>query len=92
MIAPASGAARNATANATSSGSSSRPSGAIDASASSPAPRPVRASMATIRSTDAVVMSVRTYAGQTALAVTPVPATSAATARMSPTTACLEAV
>ena len=37
-------------------------------------------------------MSVRTNAGQTALAVTPVPATSAATARMSPTAACLEAV
>ena len=32
-------------------------------------------------------MSVRTNAGQTALAVTPVPATSAATARISPTAA-----
>ena len=37
-------------------------------------------------------MSVRTNAGQTAFAVTPVPATSAATARMRPTAACLEAV
>ena len=37
-------------------------------------------------------MSVRTKAGQTALAVTPVPATSAATARMSPTAACFDAV
>ena len=37
-------------------------------------------------------MSVRTKVGQTALTRTPVPASSAATARVRPTTACLEAV
>jgi len=38
------------------------------------------------------VISVRTKVGQTALTRTPVPASSAATARVSPMTACLDAV
>ena len=54
LIAPASGAAKNATAKATSSGSIRRPSGAILASTSSPSARPVRASMF---ATVALVMS-----------------------------------
>lgn len=41
---------------------------------------------------DRDVSSVSTNDGQTALARTPVPATSAAIARVSPTAACLEAV
>jgi hypothetical protein len=45
-----------------------------------------------MRATERRVMSVLTKAGQTAFAVTPVPATSAATARMRPTAACFEAV
>src|SRR5215203_5788347 len=80
LIAPASGAARNSTANATSSGVSRRPRGVIftiEASASS-AERPV---FSTMLSTVRRVMSVSTHAGHTALAVTPVPAVSAAAAR-----------
>ena len=44
------------------------------------------------RASERSVMGVRTKVGQTAFAVTPVPSTSAATARMSPSAACLEAV
>src|SRR5437867_2777350 len=47
---------------------------------------------AAMRLTDCRVMSVSTYPGQTALAVTPVPATSAATERVRPTTACFDAL
>ena len=42
--------------------------------------------------TERCVISVATKVGQTALARTRVPATSAAAARMSPTAACLDAV
>jgi hypothetical protein len=48
--------------------------------------------VAAIRCTERRVMSLRTNVGQTALEVTPVPATSAATARISPTAACFDAV
>ena len=47
--------------------------------------------VAAIRSTVAAVMSVRTNVGHTAFAVTPVPVTSAATARIRPTAACFDA-
>lgn len=71
MIAAASGAARKDTANATSSGSSSLPSGdaAAKAASAEEESRPVRS---WIRATDVAVMSVRTNAGHTAFAVTPV--------------------
>jgi hypothetical protein len=38
------------------------------------------------------VIALRTYVGHTAVAVTPLPATSAAIARIRPTAACFEAV
>src|SRR2546425_9575255 len=47
---------------------------------------------AAMRLTDCRVMSVSTYPGQSALTVTPVPTTSAATERVKPTTACLDAL
>ncbi len=91
LIATASGEARKATATATSSGSSARPSGICATSAAS-ACSSSRSVAAAIRSTARRIMSVRTKAGQTAFAVTPVPVTSAATARISPTAACFAAV
>src|SRR5207247_2160973 len=47
---------------------------------------------AAMRLIDCRVISVSTYPGQTALTVTPVPATSAATERVRPTTACFDAL
>ena len=67
------------------------PSRPCRTSASSPSAslRPVAS---TIRAIARSVMSLRTNVGQTALTRTPLPASSLATARVSPTAACLEAV
>ncbi len=48
--------------------------------------------VAAIEATVASVMGVSTYAGHTALTVTPVPAVSAAAERTSPSAPCLAAV
>lgn len=52
----------------------------------------LRSVRSTIRAIVRSVIGVRTYVGQTAFAVTPVPATSAAMERISPTAACVDAV
>src|SRR5438874_10127406 len=81
---------RARTARATSSGVISRccdADASIAASASSAA-LPV---FATTRSMDSLVISVSTNPGHTALHVTPVPSTSAATLSVKPMTACLAA-
>ena len=62
-----------------------------EASAAASASSGVRPVLATIRSTVSPVISVSTKPGQTAFTVTPVPATSAATDRVRPTSACLAA-
>jgi hypothetical protein len=59
------------------------------AATASSKPRPVLAAM--VRA-PFQTMSVAANPGQIAFTVTPVPATSAASARVSPTTACLDAV
>src|SRR6266700_4027634 len=79
------------TALATSSGGIRRrwPVVSRDARRASASDIPVFAAMRLI---DCRVISVSTYPGQTALTVTPVPATSAATERVRPTTACFDAL
>src|SRR5262249_12709422 len=91
LMAAALSEARKATAAATSSGSSSRPSGDEPTSAASAwsSSLPVASTMRAIARS---VSSVRTNVGHTPFAGTPVPASSAATARMRPTAACFEAV
>src|SRR5690349_15226338 len=84
-------AQRSITADATSSGLTSRscPAEASTAARASSRGRSARAStFASVRS----VMGVSTYPGQTAFTVTPVPASSRATERVKPSTACLAAL
>ncbi len=82
--------ASQATASATSSGATSRPCGLLRVSNAfaSAAPRPVLDEMVSIaRSSSGVSVNP----GQTALTVIPAPASSRASARVRPTTACLAA-
>ncbi len=78
-------------AAATSAGSTSRPPGLIRAIAATASSNdlPVRAAMLRAPFQD---MSVATNPGRCALTVTPLPVTSAASARVNPTSACFEAV
>ena len=84
-------ATRKTTASATSSGVTSRccPADASAAASASSAERPV---LVTMRDTVSAVIPVSTKPGHTAFTVTPLPATSAATARVRPIKACLAAV
>src|SRR6267378_1098379 len=81
---------RARTASATSSGVISRRCDA-DASIAESAASAAFPVFATTRSTDSLVISVSTNPGHTALHVTPVPSTSAATLSVKPITACLAA-
>ena len=87
----AASAASDTTAAATSPAEMSRVCPA-DASAAASASSLLRPVFATILATVSAVISVSTNPGHTALAVTPVPATSAAVDRVRPTSACLAAV
>ena len=90
FIDPDPGDASHSTASATSSGLTSRPCG-LDFASSARAASSVRPVLATILPTALSIKGVSVNPGQTALTVTPVRASSSASARVSPTTPCLAA-
>src|SRR5438552_2734989 len=90
LVAPASSHSAS-TARATSSGEINRTWPVVARAACRAASGDMPA-FAAMRATDSRVISVSTYPGHTAFTVTPVPATSAATERGNPTTACFDAL
>src|SRR5690606_443727 len=84
------GRASQATASATSAGCTSRPCG-LRAASSARAASAVRPVFCTMLSTAPRTMSVSVKPGHTAFTVTPLRATSSASARVRPTTPCLAA-
>src|SRR5690606_1438024 len=90
VTAPAPAPQSQGPASATSSGVTGRPCGLDlpNSASTASASRPVRA---TTRATPSRTISVSVYPGQTALTVTPLAASSSASARVRPTTPCLAA-